>query len=172
MGTYLPKKYKRLFNPSHPNSCSGKVINCYFLCLVFLWKCYLLASLHLSRLHGNLISLPIFSYLWDSAVPCCTCTPIFLAHITHFLEGRRSWEPGSRLTTGFLSHFRLLPKVSHVNVRWANANHTFSSHIISSSWHFLASHKPWLSQCSTAWARNPQWISKLINQGWLLLVLW
>ncbi len=39
-----------------------------------------------------------------------------------------------------------------------------------SHWHFLTWHKPMLSQCSTAQARNPQGISKVVNQGWLLLV--
>ncbi len=81
-------------------------------------------------------------------------------------------EPGTRISTGFLSPFRLSLKVSHANVHWAIANHTFSSHILSSNWHFLAWHKPPLSQHSTAWARNPQGISKLVNQGWLLLVWW
>ncbi len=45
----------------------------------------------------------------------------------------------------------------------------FFSHI-SSNWHFLACHKPPLSQRSTARERNPQGISKLVNKGWLLLV--
>jgi hypothetical protein len=51
-------------------------------------------------------------------------------------------------------------------------NHTFSSHTISLSWHFLAWHKPPLSQRNTSRARNLQGISKLENKGWLLLVLW
>ncbi len=87
----------------------------YFLFLVFLQNCYLLVSLHLSRLRGTPISHPIFtpSVLW---IPRCTCAPIFLAHITRFLEARRSWEPGTRISTGFLSPFRLSPKVSHANV--------------------------------------------------------
>jgi hypothetical protein len=50
---------------------------------------------------------------------------MFLAHMTHFLEARRLWEPGTRISTGF--PFRLSPKVSHANVHWAIANHTFSS---------------------------------------------
>jgi hypothetical protein len=40
----------------------------------------------------------------------------------------------------------------------------------SSNWHFLAWHKPPLSQRSTARERNPQGISNLVNKGWLLLV--
>ncbi len=42
----------------------------------------------------------------------------------------------------------------------------------SSNWHFLAWHKPTLSQRSTAQARNPRGISQVVNQGWLLLVWW
>ncbi len=38
------------------------------------------------------------------------------------------------------------------------------------NWHFLTWHKPMLSQCSTCQARNPHGISKVVNQGWLLLV--
>ncbi len=103
---------------------------CYFLILVFLHNCYLLVSLRLSWLHGNLISCPIFSYLWDSKELPCTCTPIFLVHIMHLLEARHVWEPCRWLTTSFLSHFCLFPKVSHANVHWAIVNHTFSSHTI------------------------------------------
>jgi hypothetical protein len=88
-----------------------------------------------------------------------------------FFKARCSREPSSRLSTRFLSHFCLLPKVSGANVHWAIAYHTFLSHITSSSTHFLACHMPLLSPHSTAWARNPQGISKLVNKGWLLLVL-
>ena len=137
-------------------------LNCYFYFLVFSRNCYLLVSLCLSWLHGNPISWPNFSYLWHSKVVHHTCTPMFLAQ-NAWTQARRSWEPGSRLTTGILSHFRILLKVSHANIHWAIANYTFSAHIISLSWHFLAWHKPPLSQCSTAWARNPQGISKLVN---------
>ncbi len=108
-------------------------LNCYFLFLVFLRNCYLLVSLCLSQLQGNPISCPVFSYIWYSKELHCMCTPIFLAHITRFLEGRCLREPGTRINTGFLSPFRLLPKVSHANVRWAIANHTFSSHSKSSN---------------------------------------
>ncbi len=52
----------------------------YFLCLLFSPNCYLLVSLRLSWLHGNQISCPIFSYLWDSKVLHCMCTPIILWH--------------------------------------------------------------------------------------------
>ncbi len=138
---------------------SFSYLNCFSLILVFSRNCYLLFYLCNSWLQGNLISRPIFLYLWDSKVLRRTCAPIFLAHITRFLEARCSLEPGSRLTTGILSHTHLSPKVSHVNVCRAIANHTFSSNTISSSSHVLAWHKPLLSWRSTAWARNPQGIS-------------
>ncbi len=93
-------------------------LNHYFLFLVSLHNCYLLVYLRLSWLHGYPISHSVFSYLWYSKVLNCTCTPIFLAHITRFLEARRSREPGIRFSTGFLSPFRLLPKVSHANIDW------------------------------------------------------
>ncbi len=98
---------------------------CYFLMLGFLHSHYLLVSLCLSQLHRNLISHPIFSYLGHSEVVRCMCTPMFLAHIVHFLIARRLWDPGTRLSTGFISHFHLLPKVSDVNVHWAIDYHTF-----------------------------------------------
>jgi hypothetical protein len=144
-------------------SCS--YFNRYFHFLVFLHNCYLLVSSRLTWLHGNPISCPVFSCLWYSKVPRCTCAPIFLAHMTCFLKARCLLEPSTRFSTGFLSPFRLLPKVSPANVHWVIANPTFSSHIISLNRHFLVGHKPPLSQRSTAWARNPQGISKLVNQG-------
>jgi hypothetical protein len=70
-------------------------------------------------------------------IPRCTCAPIFLAHITRFLEVRQLWEPGTRSSPDILSPFRLLPKVSHANVHWAIVSHTFSSHINPQSETFL-----------------------------------
>ncbi len=100
----------------------------YFLLLLFLQNCYLLVSLHLSRLRGNQISHPVFIpfILW---IPRCTWAHIFLAHMTHFLKARCSWETGTRISTGILSPFCLLPKVSHANVCWVITSHTFFSHI-------------------------------------------
>ncbi len=102
--------------------------SCYFLILVFLQNCYSLISLRLSWLHQNPITSPIFLYLWHSEVVCCTWAPTFWHRPRGFFEARRLWEPGSRLTTGDLSPFRLLPKVSGANVRLANANCTFLTH--------------------------------------------
>jgi hypothetical protein len=98
-------------------SCS--YLNRYFLFLVFSHNCYLLVSLRLFWLHGNPISCPFFSYLWYSKVPRRMCTPIFLVHMKRFLKARCSLEPGIRISTSFLSPFRLLPKVSHAYVHWA-----------------------------------------------------
>jgi hypothetical protein len=53
--------------------------SCYFLILVFSQNCYSLISLHLPWLHRNLISCPIFLYLWHSKLVRCTCSPIFPA---------------------------------------------------------------------------------------------
>jgi hypothetical protein len=80
-----------------------------------------------------------------------------------FFKARCSWEPGSRLTTGDLSLFRHLPKVSGANNHWANTNHTFLTH--KSPWTdtFSCDISP-AKLCSTAWVRNPQGISKLVNK--------
>ncbi len=134
------------------------MFSCKFLLSLSL---FLLVSSCLSWLYGNPISCLVFSYIWYSKVLCPTCAPIFLAHIMHFLKARCLWEPGIRISTGFLAPFRHFPKVSHVNVHWAIANQTFSSHLMSSNRHFLACHKPMLSQRSTAWARNAQGIYNL-----------
>ncbi len=60
---------------------SFSYFSCYFLILDFLRSHYLLVYLHLSWLHGNPISCPVFSNLGHSKVVHCTCTPMFLAHI-------------------------------------------------------------------------------------------
>jgi hypothetical protein len=78
----------------------------YFLFLVFLRRRYLLVSLHLSWLRGTSISYPII-IPFVLRIPRCTCAPMFLAHLTCFLEVRRSWEPGTNIRTGILSPFRL-----------------------------------------------------------------
>ncbi len=107
---------------------SFSYLNYYFLILDFSWSHYLLVLLRLSWLHGNPISCPIFSYLWHSKGLRPMWATILMAHIMHFLEARHTKEPGSRLNTGFLSHFHLPPMVSHVNIHWAIAHHTIISH--------------------------------------------
>jgi hypothetical protein len=79
---------------------------CYFLFLVFSRRCYLLVSSHLSRLRWTPISYPVF-IPFVLRIPRRTCAPMFLAHLTRFLKVRRSWEPGTRISTGILSPFCL-----------------------------------------------------------------
>ncbi len=121
--------------------------SCYIHILVFLLNWYLLISLCLSRLHGNQISCPISWYIVH--VPPC-----FWQRTCGFLEERCSWEPGSRLTTGDFSPFRLLPKVSGANVHWTNANHTFPTHKDPWTDTFLRDISP-TKLCSTARVWNP-----------------
>ncbi len=66
---------------------------------------------------------------------------------------------------GFLKQdaFRLSPKVSEANVRWANTNHTFLTHKNPRTKTFLRDISP-AKLCSTAWVWNPQGISKLMNK--------
>ncbi len=131
--------------------------------LVFSLNCYLLISSCHSWLHGNLISCPISCTL---GIPSqyIVHVPPYLWHRTHrFLEARRSWEPGSRLTTGDVSPFHLLPKVSDANVCWMNANHTFLTHKNPQTDTFLRDISP-AKLHSTAWLWNPHGISKLVNK--------
>jgi hypothetical protein len=102
--------------------------SCYFLILVFLRDCYLLISLRLSWLHRNPNSRPISRTFGTLSWYVVHVPPYFWHRTRGFLEARRLWEPGSRLTTGEFSPFRLLPKVSGANICWANANHTFLTH--------------------------------------------
>jgi hypothetical protein len=80
-----------------------------------------------------------------------------------FPEATRLWEPCSGLTTGDFSPFRLLPKVSGVNVHWKNANHTSFTYKDPQTDTFLRDISP-AKLCSTAWIWNPQGISKLVNK--------
>ena len=66
----------------------------------------LIIILHLSWLRGTPISYPVLLpfVLW---IPRRTCAPMFLEYITRFLKVRRSWEPGTRISTIILSPFRL-----------------------------------------------------------------
>jgi hypothetical protein len=137
--------------------------SCYFHILVFLHNCYLLISLRLSWLHGNPIYCPISHTFSTSRYYIVHVPPYFRHRMRGFLKARCSWEPGSRLTTGDLSLFRLLPKVSGANNRWAKANHTFLTH--KSPWTdtFLRDISP-AKLRSTAWVRNLQGIFKLVNK--------
>jgi hypothetical protein len=52
-------------------------LNCYILFLFFTRNHYLLVSSHLSWLHGNPISHPVFSYLWFSEYHIVYMPPFF-----------------------------------------------------------------------------------------------
>ncbi len=67
---------------------------------------------------------------------------------------------GSSITTVEFFLFRLLRKVSAVNVRWTEQDSYLSSSQKFSSWHFLALAK----LRSTDWVWNHQGISKLVNR--------
>ncbi len=110
---------------------------CYFLFLVFLQRCYLLVSLHISWLRRTPISYPIFIpfVLW---MPCRTCTPMFLAHLTRFLEVRCSWEPGTSISTGILSPFRFSSKGFSCKCPLGDRESYLFFSSKSSSQHFLA----------------------------------
>ncbi len=143
-------------------------LNCYFLFLVFSRNCYLLVSLRLSRLRGNLISHPIFLYLWYSEYHVVHAPPYFWY----------TWCVFSKQDTrGSLVQELVLVSRSAFCWRFLMQTSVGSLQIIpflltqnSSNWHFLAWHKPMLSQCCTAQEKNPKWISQVVNQGWLLLV--
>jgi hypothetical protein len=78
----------------------------YFLFLVFLRRCYLLVSSHLSWLCWTPISYPVF-ITFVLRIPRHTCIPMFLAHLKRFLEVRSLKEPGTRISTSILSSFCL-----------------------------------------------------------------
>ncbi len=131
--------------------------------LVFLQNSYSLISSRLSWLLRNPNFCPISCTIGTPSWYVVHAPPYFWHRMHGFLEARCLWEPGSGLTTGDLSPFRLLPKVSGANVHWANVNHTF-----------LTNKNPWTDTflCdiglaklrSTARVWNPQGISKLVNK--------
>ncbi len=103
---------------------------------------------------------------------------MFLEHITRFLEVRCSWEPGTRISTGILSPFPFLCKGFSCKHPLDDCLSYLFFSSKSSNWHFLAWHKPPLSQRSTARDWNLQGISNLVKRlivaclktadGWLL----
>ncbi len=126
-------------------------------------NCYSLISLCLSWLYGNSISCPFSCTFGTPSQYIVHAPPYFWNRTRGFLEARCSWEPSSSLTTGFLSPFRLLPKVSGAKVHWANANHTFLAHKNPQADTFLRDISP-AKLRSTAWVRIPEGISKLVNK--------
>ncbi len=55
----------------------------------------LTSFLQLSWLCGTPITYPV-RLPFILRIPHCTCTPMFLEHIMHFLEVRHLWEPGTK----------------------------------------------------------------------------
>ncbi len=144
----------------------------YFPILVFLQNCYWLIYSRLSWLHGDLIFCPISRTFGTLSWYIVHAPPYFWCRTHGFLKASHLWEPGSRLTSGDLSFFHLLLKVSHANVHLANANHTFLTHKNPRTDIFLCNISP-AKLRSTAWVRNPQGISKLMNKVdcWVLHAL-
>ncbi len=143
---------------------------CYSLCLVFLHNRYVLVSSKLFWLRGNPISHPIFSYLWFSKYHVVHAPPYF-CHTWHVFSKQdacgnlvQELVPALFPYSTFCRRFLMQTSIRQMQII------PFSSHIIFSNWHFLTWHKPPLSQRSTAWERNSQGNSKLVNKGWLLLV--
>ncbi len=131
---------------------------------MFLQNCYSLISSCLSRLHRNPISCPVSCTFGTPSLYVVHAPPYFWHRTRGFLKARRLWEPGGRLTTGYFSPFRLLPKVSGVNICWANANHTFLTHKNPWTDTFLHDISPANKLRSTARVRNPKGIFKLANK--------
>jgi hypothetical protein len=132
----------------------------YFLILAFLKHCYFFASFSAaweSNFLSHFCTIGTLSWYLIHAPPC------FWHRMCGFLKARRSWEPGSRLTTGEFSPFHLLPKVSCVNTHWSNANDTFLTHKKTLNWPFLHDVSP-AKLRSTVQVWNPQGISKLVNK--------
>jgi hypothetical protein len=93
--------------------------------------------------------------------------PCFWNRTHGFLKARRSWDPGSSFTTLEFSLFRLLPKVSALNVHWTEHDSHLSFSQKSLDWHFLALAK--LRSTARVWNHQGypnSWI------GWLSLVRW
>jgi hypothetical protein len=87
-----------------------------------------------------------------------------------FLKARHLWEPGSSLTIGEFSLFRLLPKVSGANVRWTEHDSYLSFSQKSLNWHFLAWPRPSQATQYSSGMESPRDF-QTCDQGWLLLVL-
>ncbi len=133
------------------------------LLLVFLQNRYLLISSRLSRLHRNPISRPVSRAFGTPSQQIVHAPQCFWNRTRGFLKARCSWEPGSSLTTGEFSLFRLLPKVSAVNVRWNEHESYFFSH--KNPWTDIFLHFLGLAKLrSTARVWNHQGISKLVNR--------
>jgi hypothetical protein len=156
----------------HCSLTSFSYLNRYFLFQVFLHNCYLLVSLHLSWLHGNPMSHPVSLYLWFSKYHVLHAPPYFWHTWCIFLKQDTCGNLVQELVpvffprSTFCQWFLVQASIGRLQII------AFLLTQNSSNWHFLVWIKPPLSQRSTAQARNPQGISKVVNQGRLLLVWW
>ncbi len=160
----------RIRGSKHCFLTSFSNLYCSFLCLVFLHGCYLLVSSHLSQLQGNQISHPVFSYLWFSKYHVIHAPPYFWHTLHFYLKQYALGILVQKLVLAFFPrstfYWRFLMWMSVRSLQ-------ITPFLIMPNflyWHFFAWHKPMLSQRSIAQERNPQGISKVVNQGWLLLV--
>jgi hypothetical protein len=79
--------------------------SCYFHILVLLQNCYVLISLRPFSAARESDFLSHFSYLGTPSWYVIHAPPCFWHRTHRFLKARRSWEPGSRLTTGEIFPF-------------------------------------------------------------------
>ncbi len=120
-------------------------LHCYFLCQVLLHGCFLLVSLHVSWLHGNPISHPVFSYLWFSEYHVVHAPPYFWHTLCLFSKQDACGNLVQELVLAFFPR-------SAFRQRFLMQTSVGSSQIIpfllmpnSLYWHFLAWHMPLLS---------------------------
>ncbi len=127
---------------------------CYSLLLVFSRNRYLLVSSRLSRLHGNPIFHPVFSYLWFSEYHVVHALPYYWHTWRVFLKQ----DARGNLVQEFVLAFFPRSAFCWRFLMWTSIRRSqiipFSSHIKFSNWHFLTWHKPPLSQHSTARERK------------------
>ncbi len=97
--------------------------------------------------------------------------PCFWNRTCGFLEARRSWEPGSSLTTGEFSLFCLLRKVSAVNICWTEHDSYLSFSQKSLNWHFLTWVRLYQAMQYSLGMESPKGYPNS-GIGWLSLVRW
>ncbi len=135
----------------------------YFLILVFSQNCYLLISSRLSRLHWNPISCSVSRTIGTLSKYIVHAPPCFWNRTGGFLKARRLWEPGSSLTTGKFSLFRLLPRVSAANIH-RTEHDSFHSYSQNPRNDTIFPDLGLAKLRSTARVGNHQVISKLVNR--------
>ncbi len=140
----------------------------YFHILVFLQNCYLLISLRLSWLHGNLISCPVFF------VPLAfqASTSYMRPHISGTkCVGFSKQDTRGELVVDSLPVifplFRLSPKISHAHVHWTECKSYLLYSLKPLEWHFLVWHRPCQATQYSLGMESPQDL-QTCEKGWLL----